>query len=161
MKKHAQKIERFFEKNLQSDAMDLSVIRLPTGDYMLFNRYIIRPTIGLYKVLINEIDNDNNVFSSLKVAVTWCVFHEKKRIAECKDIENLDFKLSSTLVELSQHNKILDNSKDAQVRMLYYSKLENSIERKKMLEEKLNKYINLSKNWQHSKYNKAKPVHKR
>jgi hypothetical protein len=160
MKKHEQKLETFFEKNLESNTMDISVIRLPTGDYVLFNCYLIKPTKGLYKVLVKEVDN-NTIFSSLKVAVTWCIFHEKKRLQECKEIENLDFKISSIAIDLSQYNKILDKSKDAEVRMLYYSKLENSVERKKILEEKLNKYINLSKSWQHSKYNKAKPANKR
>jgi hypothetical protein len=159
MNNKEQKIERFFEQSIHTGALNISVLKNHNNEYILFGKYLIKQDKGLYLVTLE--DGNTALFSALKVAATWCVFHDKNRITECKEIENADFKLASIETDIIQHNRILDKSKDGQVRMLYYSKIENDESRKKILVEKLNKYINMSTRWQNSRYDKAKPTHKR
>lgn len=159
MNKQEQKIEKFFEQSIYTGALNISVLKNQNGEYFLFGKYLIKPLDGLYSVMYE--DEKSTTFSSLKIAVTWCVFHDKKYIFECKQIEDVDFKLSGIKIDIIQHTKILDNSKNKEVRMLYYSKLENDDNKQKMLIEKLNKYISMSKRWQNSRYNNVKPTNKR
>jgi len=154
-----QKLERFFEQSIYTGALNISVLKNHNNEYLLFGKYLIKQDKGLYLVTVE--DGNTSLFSTLKVAATWCVFHDKNLITECKEIEKIDFKLASMETEIVQYNKILDKSKDEQVRMLYYSKIENGEDKKKILVEKLNKYINMSKRWQNNRYDKAKPTQKR
>ena len=154
------KIEKFLESNLNSD-IRVSIFRNPEGDYLLFGKYVIKNKKGLYEVTLDLRDDINLLFSSLKIAVTWCVFHDRKRSIDCKTIEKLDFKLSDTYTDIAQHKRILDTCKDEQLRMIYYTKLEEDEDKKEILIKKLNKYINISTGWQNMRYANAKTSNKR
>lgn len=159
MNKQEQKIEKFFEQRIYTGALNISVLKSLNGDHFVFGKYLIKSINGSYSV--TQENGHDIVFSTLKVAITWCVFHDKKLMTECKEIEKVDFKLYSVEIDISQHNKILNNTKDTQIRMIYYSKLEDDDDRKKILLEKLNKYINMSRRWQNYRYTNAKPTNKR
>jgi hypothetical protein len=161
MNKKEVKIERFFENNLLNADISFSIFKIPKGDYFLFGKYLIKNTKGLYTVTIENNNDLKIVFTSLKVAVTWCVFHDKKHFTECKIIENLDFKLSGIDTDIIQHNKLLDKSVDEQIRMIYYSKIEEDEDKKRLLIKKLNKYMNMSTEWQNKRYTAAKTANKR
>jgi hypothetical protein len=161
MTKHEEKIEKFLEKSL-TNHIGVSILKGPTNNYLIFGEYSIKNKKGLYEVTTITYNSDLLlVFSSLKIAVTWCVFHYRKKFSDCKIIENLDLKLSNIYNDIIQHNKILDTVKDKELRMIYYTKIEEDEDKKKIVLGKLNKYINMSTDWQNLRYTKAKSTIKR
>jgi hypothetical protein len=108
---------------------------------------------------------DNNdkerTFSTLKTAVTWCVFNERRKTIECKKIEQIDFKLASLEVDILQKTKVLHNTKDENFKHVYFSKIEEDNIKKKILLKQLNRFINISKEWQDKKFNDSKSTSKR
>ena len=75
-------------KDLKLKIKDLLVLKNEDGTYDLFGSYhIIQQDINNYVVFTQE---DKFYFSSLKNAVTWCVFDKNKKYKEVKRIAELD-----------------------------------------------------------------------
>jgi hypothetical protein len=164
MKKNKQvKVEKFLENQLfgkRNKTTDMIVLPIDNNSYILFGKYAALKKDNHYSLLIDDNDQEK-VFGTLKTAVTWCVFKELKKAMECKKIEQLDFKLSSLEIDLLQKNKILNSSKDDKFRDIYLTKIEEDNLKKKILLKQLNRYINISKEWQTKKFNNAKSNEKR
>lgn len=146
------KIEKFLQKELNSDLKDICIVEYANGAFELFNEYLIkRDDNGVYQVNLLLLF-EKHIFSSLKNAVTWCIFHKYKRYYNTKRIEELDLKLSSINISMTQQKKILSKIKDLDHRLIYIAKLhESRIKRNSMLKE-LTSYINISKKWQTKKF---------
>jgi hypothetical protein len=164
MKKNKQvKVEKFLENQLfnkSNKTTDMLVLPIDNNSYILFGKYAALKKDNYYSLVMDDYDQEK-VFGTLKTAVTWCVFKELKKTTECKKIEQLDFKLSSLEIDLLQKNKILNSTKDDKFRDIYLTKIEEDNLKKKILLKQLNRYINISKEWQTKKFNNAKSNEKR
>lgn len=136
-------------KDLKNKIKDLLVIRNDDGTYHLFGKYQIeRMGVNNYVVFTQE---QKLEFSSLKHAVTWCVFDKNNKYKEVKRIHELDGLLGSIEVNILQHSRLAekynDESKDIFLAKLYEDKI-----KKKQLTHELSEFINLSKHWQSKKF---------
>jgi hypothetical protein len=157
------KVERFLENQLfskSSKTTGMIVLPIDNDSYVLFGKYTAFKKNNHYSLLIDDAEQEK-IFGTLRTAVTWCVFKELKKATECRKIEQLDFKLSSLEIDLIQKNKILANAKDDNFRDIYLNKIEEDNLKKKILFQQLNRYINISKEWQTEKFNNAKSNGKR
>jgi hypothetical protein len=155
------KVERFIKDQLtNTKTMNLLLLEIDTDSYALFGKYTINKENNYY-VVCTDGEDKKRIFNTLKTAVTWCVFKEKNRTLECKQIEQIDFKLSSLEVDILQTTKILNNLKDENFKLVFISKIEESNIKKKLLLIQLNKLINTSKDWQTKKFSEAKSTSKR
>jgi hypothetical protein len=161
MNKKEAKVEKFIKKQLNNtNTMNLSLLPIDDNNYILFGKYAITKENSFY-LLHDDYTDRKRTFSHLKTAVTWCVFNEKRKISECKLIEQIDFKLSSLEIDIAQKTKVLNSLKDEAYKFVYISKIEEDNIKKKILLKQLNKFINMSKDWQTKKFNDAKSKDKR
>jgi hypothetical protein len=136
-------------KDLKLKIKDLLVLKNEDGTYDLFGSYhIIQQDINNYVVFTQE---DKFYFSSLKNAVTWCVFDKNKKYKEVKRIAELDNLLGSLDVSILQHKKLV-NKTDTEDKYIYLAKLNEDKLKKKAAISELSEYINLSKHWQTKKF---------
>lgn len=136
-------------KDLKNKIKDLLVIRNDDGTYHLFGKYQIeRMGVNNYVVFTQEQQLE---FSSLKHAVTWCVFDKNNKYKEVKRIHELDGLLGSIEVNILQHSRLAekynDESKDIFLAKLYEDRI-----KKKQLTHEISEFINLSKHWQSKKF---------
>lgn len=136
-------------KDLKNKIKDLLIIKNDDGTYHLFGKYQIeRIGVNNYVVFTQETKLE---FSSLRHAVTWCVFDKNNKYKEVKRIYELDGLLGSLDVNISQHTRLAekyaDETKDIYLAKLYEDKL-----RKKQVINELAEFINLSKHWQSKKF---------
>lgn len=162
MKNKEAKLEKFLEKQLTTtnNTSNILLLRVDESNHVLFGKYGISKENNCY---ILKMDNDDKerTFSTLKTAVTWCVFNERKKTIECKQIEQIDFKLASLEVDILQKTKVLTNTKDEKFKHVYISKIDEDTIKKKILLKQLNRFINISKEWQTKKFNDSKSSGKR
>ncbi len=140
-------------RELKNKIRDLLILRNEDGTYHLFGTYVIEPKNDLYKVVVNDENNNILIFSSLKHAVTWCVFDKNNKYKEVKRIAELDSLLGSLDVSIAQYKKLVkDKQKLPEDRYIYMAKLNEDKLKKQAALREINNYINLSKHWQTKKF---------
>jgi hypothetical protein len=136
---------------LKKKINELFIVREDDGSYNLFGKYSIKLEEGLYKVSVCG-ENSNFIFSSLKHAVTWCVFEKNNKQKEQNRIVELDQLLASLDAIIMQHTKILKKAKIKEDQIIISAKLfEQKIKKKQALEE-IEKYTTISRYLQGKKY---------
>lgn len=145
-------------KELSSKIQDLLVLKDDDGIYHLFGKYIIIPTDDSFRVSKISEESDFLLFSSLKNAVTWCVFDKNKKYKEIKRIYELDHLLSSLDVSIAQHEKLIIKRTKTEDRYIYMAKLNEEKLKKKAALKEINEFASISKYWQTKKFieNKGK-----
>jgi len=156
------KVEKFLTKQLTTtnNTSNILLLQVDDNNHILFGKYAITKENNSY-ILRMDNDDKERTFSTLKTAVTWCVFNERKKTVECKQIEQIDCKLSSLEIDILQKTKVLNNTKDEKFKFVYISKIEEDNMKKKILLKQLNRFINISKAWQDKKFNDSKSTGKR
>ena len=82
------------------------------GVYTLFNEYKVKQnTDGYFSISYRHFD-EPKTFSSMRHAVSFTVLHKHNNTTQARELEQLDSKLSSVAVELRQHKRLLQHSKD-------------------------------------------------
>lgn len=161
MKNKEAKVDKFLSKHLNEDNPVFNVSLLNVNNtYILFGKYCIVQEKDWY-VLTSEHTDIKKIFSTIKTAITWGVYREKRLFTECRDIESIDYKLSSLEIDICQKNKVLNNIKDEANKLIYTTKIDEDHRKKKMLLKQLNRYISKSKEWQDKSFNAAKSSNKR
>lgn len=161
MKNKETKVDKFLSKHITEDNPVFSISLLNVdGTYILFGKYFITKEKDWY-VLLCEQTNTKKTFSTLKTAITWGVYREKRLFTECKNIEAIDYKLSSLEIDICQKNKVLNNTKDEGNKLIYTTRIEEDYIKKRNLLKQLNRYISKSKEWQTKSFNAAKTTSKR
>lgn len=137
--------------DLKKKINDLFIVRENDGTYNLFGKYIIQQESGFYRVTYTD-ENISNIFSSLKHAVTWCVFEKNNQQKEVKRIVELDENLASLDAMILQHTSLLKKMKDTSGREILYAKLcEEKLKKRQALLE-IEKYATISRHMQNKKY---------
>jgi hypothetical protein len=148
------KLDKFLEKNVTSAVKDLLVWKNNDGTYNIFGNYkITLLENGLYKIdILDNPDKPELIVSSLKTAVTWCIFEKNKKYKETRRIIEIDSLLGSLDVGIAIHRRMMQKSSDIEDKLLYSIKLnEEKLKKKRFLEE-IKEYVNLSKYWQNAKF---------
>jgi hypothetical protein len=145
------------KKELSSKINDLLIVRENDGSYFLFGKYkIVVDNQGNHR-LHDSYDNEFiHNFSSLKNAVTYCVFDKNKKNKFLSRIIELDSLLGGLEVMIAQHERLAKKSTDTDSRSIYLAKLYEEKLKKREMTKEINGYIQTSKYWQTRKYDENK-----
>jgi hypothetical protein len=159
MKDPTVKIDQFLNKELSSELKSLMITTTERGNYELFGKYRIVPTSqGYCKVVLLSPYDHTEEFTSIKNAVTWCIFDSHKKYREANRIKDLDLRLCSKDVDIAVQKRMIKKAKDMDSKWVHIIKLEeDSIKKRAMLEE-LNSHINISKFLQLQKFKTRKEL---
>lgn len=138
------RVNRFLEQEYL-EVGELSILRNEDGSYDLFNQYrITKKEQNIYEV--SKIYGDQiYLVSSLKNAVTWCIYEKRNKWAISNRILEIDKKIAGIDVSMALHKRMIESSKDNDSKLVLLNKLnEEKIKKKSMLQE-LTEYINRSK----------------
>lgn len=145
------------EKELKQKIKDLFIVRETDGSYNLFGKYYIIPENGYYTLQVQDrYDTYRCVFSSLRNAVTWCVFEKNNKFKEVKRIAELDETVSSLEANIQQYKRLVERSKDIESKHIYMAKLFEEKLKKRQFVKELEEFAELSKYWQSKKYEENK-----
>lgn len=135
---------------LKKKINDLFIVRENDGSYNLFGKYTVIPENNSYKVNVNG-ETDFLHFSSLRNAVTWCVFEKNNKYKEVKRIHELDELISSLNVIIAQHTKLLEKT-TSEDKYIFSAKLAEGKVKKKQAMKEIEEYANISRYWQRKKF---------
>jgi len=141
------------KSNLVKKIKDIFIVKEYDGTYNLFGTYIIRPeSNGIFRVTtINDPYADEPEFSTLRYAVTYCVFEKNRKDKETKRLKELDRYIGGLDVSIAQHKKLMQK-REVPDKFIYLAKLaEDQLRRKNALKE-IDGYASLSKHLQTRKY---------
>lgn len=149
------KLTNIINKELTKKIKDVLVMKNDDGSYDLFGRYKI--TVNENGYFVVEIHDkyekfDNIVFSSLKHAVTWCVFDKNNKFKDIKKIIELDTDISSLDVSIAQHKKLAEKSQDLELKDIYIAKLTEAKLKKRAKMTEIKSYIDISKFLQNKQF---------
>ena len=94
---------------LANKIKDVFIVKEYDGSYNLFGTYIINlEKSGIFKIT-NMLDPyaEQVEFSTLKYAVTYCVFEKNRRDKETKRLKELDRYIGGLEVSIAQHKKLM------------------------------------------------------
>lgn len=153
MIKALNKLDSFFSADLEKTVADVIILQNSTGGYELFNKYDLYKENNFVKVMVRYTHTIKE-FSSLKVAMSWCIYDKRNKITEAKRLEQLDQLLTGINVAINSHKKTLSVSKNIDHKLIVSAKLSNDQHKKKLLTHEISGLIQNSKNWQLSQFNK-------
>tara|TARA_R110000868_G_scaffold200494_1_gene447869 strand:+ start:1389 stop:1862 length:474 start_codon:yes stop_codon:yes gene_type:complete len=130
---------------------DISIYRNDDGSYDFFDRYIIVDHGAKVTVEI-KYNYGTHEFSSLKNAVTWCIFEKQNKIMITKRIASLDSMISSVEAEIAIHKGMVKRSKIPDSTLIWLAKLNEEQRSRTAMVNELDGYIRESKNWQSKKF---------
>lgn len=134
---------------LHRKIQELFIVHEHDGSYNLFGAYIInQQNNGAYK--LQKLDSHSTLeFSSLKYAVTYCVFEKNNKYKEKARLVELDDLISSLEVTIQQHKKLAQKSeyKDIVLAKLIEAKL-----KKRQALNEMQRYTALSRYIQDRKF---------
>lgn len=137
--------------NLKKKIKELFITREDNGSYSLFGRYnISRDHMGSYQVTLQG-ENYKVEFSSLKNAVTYCVFNQHNKQKDGQRVLDLDELVSSLNFNIEQTTKMYKNANELRKDILG-AKLTEAKFKKKLALKEMETYINMSKYWQMKKF---------
>jgi hypothetical protein len=138
-------------RELANKIKDLLIVREDDGSYNLFGKYKVREENNGFTITVdNELITYS--FSSLKTAVTWCVFDKNKKYKEVKRLVELDLALGSLDVTIAQHRRLLNKSSDSIDKQIFMAKLIEEKRKKQEYYREIQNYITTSKYMQNKKF---------
>ncbi len=141
------------KSHLDKKIKDVFIVKEYDGSYNLFGTYVIRPqSQGTFVVTtINDPYADVVEFSSLKYAVTYCVFEKNRKDKETKRLRELDQYMGALEVSIAQHRKLMQK-REIPDKFIHLAKLGEDQLRRKNAQKELDSYAALSKYLQTKKY---------
>lgn len=142
------KVQDFLIKEIRS-LEDVAIFKNEDGSYTLFDKYNIQKNSDHYLVITRS---EELSFSTLKNAVTWCVFENRKKYMTSNRIKHLDQLISSSKVAIEIQRNILKRVKGIEDMLIHSAKLhEEELKKNTMLQE-IEGYIQESIYWQTKKF---------
>lgn len=148
---HISKINKFFKKELLTTIPDVGIIKNDDGTYELFDKYVITKKEEYY-VLTMKYTFTEKTFSSLKNAVTWCIFDKRNKINILTRIEELDRMIIGSDISINIHKRLIDKCVDKDQKLIYVAKLSQEQLKKKKYTSELLSFIADSKDWQSQRF---------
>jgi len=128
------------------------------GKYHLFNDYVIeKQSDDTVLVSVNR-QSISQVFSNIKNAVAWCICNKRNKYYEATRIVELDRRLIGLEMDIKIHKKLFLKSKEEEMKLLYFDKLNENKLKKAHLTEYLNSYILESTRWQRKRFEQIQNI---
>lgn len=140
------------KSTLIKDIQELFIVQENDGSYNVFGFYHIEKKSDMYVVsLMADTSFEPLDFSSLKYAITWCVFDKNKKNRENLRLYELDKNISALNVNIAQHTRMVEK-RPAPDKYIYVAKLnEDKLKKRKCMKE-IEHFTAFSKYLQSSKY---------
>ncbi len=145
------RVEKFFSTSYVNNLSKILIFQNENGEYELFNKYLITKENETFKIHFNS-GTSIKLFSSLRHAVTWCVFDNKNKFSQAKRIEYLDKMIAGADVNITIHKRLIDRTNDLEHRLIYVSKLSQEQAKKQQMLEEVQDFILQSKRLQTKKF---------
>jgi hypothetical protein len=133
------------EQMLSSDfdaVRDNLFLELDNG-YSVFDTYTITRTLDGF--VVGKTSDQTGIFSSLKIAVSWCVADKRRQYTLLNDIERLDQQRMVMRNEINNSRKMIQQYRDPVLLDVVHAKMSDKQYRLRDVEDKLNKCANLAK----------------
>lgn len=147
-------IEKLIKADLLDGLEDIIIFQNTDGSYELFNAYTINKTKNKEYVVTMRTTFTTHIFYSMKNAVAWCTFDKRNMLYKAKRVLALDNLLGGIEVDIALHTKIFKNTKAADDKLIYLSKLSEDKYKKRRITDELYQYINDSIRWQTKRFNR-------
>lgn len=147
------KLNNFFQKEFYNGPSEIAIIKNDDGSFEIFSKYKIIPT-ELGFVVTNKMNSTNILFSALKTALIWCIYDTRMKQNLSLRVEYLDKLLAGTESELQIHRKLLKNTKDLGLKLIYLAKFTEEQNKKKIFSEELSDYFNDCYSWHINNFTK-------
>lgn len=131
---------------------DIAIFKNIDGSYELFNRYIIIEDDNQSFIVTPKFTSQVRSFSTLKNAVTWCIFDKRNKFREIIRIEELDRMIGSTEVSMTIQKRLIKKSRSIENKLIYIAKLSEEKAKKQRMVQEMASYISESRNWQTKKF---------
>jgi hypothetical protein len=138
-------LERWISSEIKN-VRPLLIWRNDAGEYEVFGHYRIVQERQLYRVFKRK--HDQGVFSSTRLALSWCIADHNRQHELSRDLAALDHELQQVSSDLTVRVGIAERSRRSQFREDVFTKLQGRIIRRKELEHRLDKCVDLAKYWQ-------------
>lgn len=145
------KITQFLKKEFFNKMTDIAMLQNDDGSYEFFNRFTVYPVVNGYDVHISN-TSEVKLFSSLKNALTWCIFENRTKYSQARRIEYLDSMIAGIDVSIQVHKQLLKKSNDVEYKLIYAAKLSEEQTKKRQMIQEMSSFINESNNWQTRKF---------
>jgi hypothetical protein len=145
------KISQFLSKDFLQNMSNISMIQNSDGSYEFFNRFTVHQVKTGYEVHL-KYNSDVKLFSSLKNALTWCIFENRTKFIQARRIEYLDNMLTGIEVSIEVHKNLIKKASNIESQLIYIAKLSEEQAKRKLMIQELSLFVNESKNWQTRKF---------
>lgn len=145
------KISQFLKKEFFNNMADIAMIQNEDGSYEFFNRFTVQPAKNGYTIALKN-SSEVRLFSSLKNALTWCIFENRTKYSQARRIEYLDSMIAGIDTSILVHKNLLKKAKDDEYRLIYAAKLSEEQTKRRQLVAEMSSFINESMNWQTRKF---------
>lgn len=145
------KITQFLKKEFFNKMADIAMLQNDDGSYEFFNRFTVYPADNGYNVHIRN-SSDVKLFSSLKNALTWCIFENRTKYSQARRIEYLDCMIAGADMNIQIHRHLMKKATDTEYKLIYAAKLSEEQTRKRQMVAEMASFINESNNWQTRKF---------
>jgi len=145
------KISQFLKKEFFNKMADIAMLQNDDGSYEFFNRFTVYPAKNGYKVQLRN-SSEFKLFSTLKNALTWCIFENRTKYSQARRIEYLDSMIAGTDVNIEVHKNLLKKTNDIEYKLIYAAKLSEEQNKKRRMVHEMSSFINESNNWQTRKF---------
>lgn len=135
---------------LRKKIKDLFIVKEEDGSYVLFGKYVVVPKNDMYEIIIDG-EANNYTFSSLRNAVTWCVFEKNNKYKEIKRLYELDQMIGSITVHIHQYEKLVRKNSGFEKDVFLSRLIEEKAKRKQILGE-IDQYVQISRFLQTRKF---------
>lgn len=138
-------LERWISSQIKN-VRPLLIWRNDAGEYEAFGYYRIMQERDQYRVF--KKNHDRGVFSSTRLALSWCIADHNRQYELSRDLAALDHELQQVSSDLTVRVGIAERSRRSQFKEDVFTKLQGRIIRRKELEHRLDKCVDLAKYWQ-------------
>lgn len=146
-------LKRLFDNTDISDLQKRLVIETERG-YELFGEYVIALRENKYIITKNNTDLYKEFFN-LKNAIVWTTFDHRNSISNANRVDELDMLIEGLNSSINLHQDYYNKSKDADRKLIYFTKLQESRLKRKVLQHEIGRYINETRRWQETQFKKA------
>jgi hypothetical protein len=146
-------VKKLFNKKDLDHLSGLVIIDTPNG-YELFGEYAISKVGEKFKV--NKITTyvEHNFFS-LQNAVVWATLDKRNKVVDRNRVTELDMLLEGTKSTIELQQVLTRKAKDDETKLIYFSKLNEALLKKKQIVSEITKYIDDTKKWQEIQFSQA------
>ena len=137
-----QEFDRVFRQEFR-DLLPNMIWQNDDGDYEVFNRYLIQPQQGQYRMFCSA--TDVGLFSSTRTALSWCIADKNQAYNLARELQELDNKLTALNNDIAVRAALAERSTRWEFRDPVGSKLETKIIRRKQVENRLAKCVDWAK----------------